>query len=58
MTEWLSHIPASADKVNSTSVMFPLNVEIYFPTLMGCDEMESAVHPGYEHSQWKCVHLT
>jgi len=36
--------------------MFPLKVDIYFPMLLGCDEMDYAVHPGYELSQWKCVH--
>ena len=34
MVEWLSHIPASVDKVK-TSVMSPLKAEIYFPTLVG-----------------------
>jgi hypothetical protein len=53
---WLSHIPTSADKLKTSSLMFPLKVEIYFPTLMGCDEMDSAVHPCYELSQWNYVH--
>ena len=53
--QWLSHIPASADMIK-TFVMFPLKVEIYFPALMGCDEMDSAVHQCYELSQWNYVH--
>jgi hypothetical protein len=47
---------SSADKVTTPSVMFPLEVEMYFPTLMGCDEMDSEVHPCYELFQWKYVH--
>jgi hypothetical protein len=59
MTEWLSHIPASVDKVKISSVMFPLKVEIYFPTLMGRDKIDSAAHPCYELFQWNYVrHLT